>query len=264
MADASIPGALDAELVPETEGFRLQWVQVETAEAGALFQPPSTPTMSNQGWMCEELNDPRLTSVLIRLENLKRARVTIAMVVREFIHRRIAPLQRHSRPMWAYAGTRDPMRIQVLPLSRDVLRELLRRLTGGDPYELPQNGLPLYNFKAPEALIAGMPLFDECGFLPGGDVCPRRASTLRVQTHETLVVPPVQPPRWAVLYRCPLPRLLFWVEPGLVVTTGRRWKSSPPAFKLQPRVAGSPRQATLVSRKRRSPEGDRSSTRGLR
>ncbi|KAE8793796.1 hypothetical protein D1007_31540 [Hordeum vulgare] len=85
----------------------------------------------------------------------------MAMVVQEFIYRRIAPLQRYSLPMWPYAGPRDPMRIQVLPLSLDVLCKLLRQLTGDDPNELPLTGLPLYNFKASEALLAGMPLFDE-------------------------------------------------------------------------------------------------------
>ncbi|KAE8806110.1 hypothetical protein D1007_17712 [Hordeum vulgare] len=42
-AGASVPGALDAELLPKAHGFRRQWVQVKTAEAGVLFQPPLTP-----------------------------------------------------------------------------------------------------------------------------------------------------------------------------------------------------------------------------
>ncbi|KAE8782240.1 hypothetical protein D1007_44416 [Hordeum vulgare] len=36
-ACASVPGVLDAELLPEAEGFRRQWVQVNTAETGVLF-----------------------------------------------------------------------------------------------------------------------------------------------------------------------------------------------------------------------------------
>ncbi|KAE8780395.1 hypothetical protein D1007_46476 [Hordeum vulgare] len=167
MADASVPGALDAGLLPKAGGFRWQWVDVESAEARALFQPPSTHTTPNREWMREELNDHRLMPVLTRLEKLKRVGVTMAMVVREFICWWIAPLQRHFRPMWAYAGPRDPMRIQVLPLSPHVLHEFLHRLTGGNPDKLRQNGLTLYNFKAPEALVAKMPLFDEWGFLPG-------------------------------------------------------------------------------------------------
>ncbi|KAE8792919.1 hypothetical protein D1007_32421 [Hordeum vulgare] len=226
MVDASVPGALDAELLPEAKGFRRQWVHTKIAEARALFQPPPTPATPKLGRKREERNDRQLTPVLIWLEKLKRAGVTMVMVVREFIHRRVAPLQCHSRPMCAYAGTLDPMKIQVLPLSPDVLHELLRRLTGGDPNELPQNGLPLYNFKDAEALITGMPLFDEWGFLPGGDARPWGASTLGVQVHEnsgraappTAEVGGVSPPT---------PWLLLWDGPGLVVTTGQRWKSLP-------------------------------------
>ncbi|KAE8811753.1 hypothetical protein D1007_11559 [Hordeum vulgare] len=160
-ANASVPGALDAELLPKAEGFLQKWVLVKTAEAGVLFQPPLTPATPNWEWRREEINDPGLVPVLTRLGKLKRAGVTMAMVVREFFCRRIAPLQRHSRPMWAYAGRRDAMRIQILPLSSDVLCELLRRLTGDDRDELLQTGLPLDKFKAPGALVAEMPLFED-------------------------------------------------------------------------------------------------------
>ncbi|KAE8812679.1 hypothetical protein D1007_10250 [Hordeum vulgare] len=115
-ADTSVPGALDAELLPEAEGFRRQWVQVETAKTGALFQPLSTPATSNRGWLREEFIDPRLTPVLTRLEKLKREGVTMAMVVREFICRRIAHLQSHSRPIWpTRLSTGDRRGESVLP-----------------------------------------------------------------------------------------------------------------------------------------------------
>ena len=97
--------------------------------------------------------------ILTRLEELKRAGVMMVMVVREFICRRITPLQRDSRPMWTFTGPRDPMRIQVFPHPPDMLRELLRRLTGGNPDELPVNGLPLFQFQASESLVGEMPLF---------------------------------------------------------------------------------------------------------
>ncbi|KAE8811129.1 hypothetical protein D1007_12124 [Hordeum vulgare] len=93
----------------------------------------------------------------------------MAMVVSEFICRRIAPLQRHSRSMWAYTGPSYSMRNLVIPFSPHVLRELLPRLTGGNPDELPPIGMPLYNFKPPGALAMEMPLFDEWGLLPEGE-----------------------------------------------------------------------------------------------
>ncbi|KAE8775727.1 hypothetical protein D1007_51733 [Hordeum vulgare] len=65
-AGTSVMGALDAELLPEAERFWWQWVHVETAEAGVMFQPPLTPATSKKGWMREELNDPWLTPVMTR------------------------------------------------------------------------------------------------------------------------------------------------------------------------------------------------------
>ncbi|KAE8797589.1 hypothetical protein D1007_27244 [Hordeum vulgare] len=141
--DATAPGVLYTELLPKAEGFLRQWVQVEAAEAGALFQPPPTPATPNQGWEREELGKPRLAPVLIRLEKLRRAGVSMAMVMCEFICRWIAPLQRHSHPMWAYTRPSDSMRTQVVPFSPDFLRELLRQLTSDNPDELPPKGVPL-------------------------------------------------------------------------------------------------------------------------
>ncbi|KAE8777450.1 hypothetical protein D1007_49760 [Hordeum vulgare] len=173
IVNASAPGIPCAELLPKVEGFRRMWVQVEAAGAGALFQPPPSAATLNWWWEHEELSDPRLAPVLIQLGKLRHAGVSMAMVVREFICRWIAPLKRHSRPMWGYTGPSNSMRTQVIPFSIDFLRELLCRMTGGNPDELPANGLPLYCFKAPKALTAEMPLFDEWGLLSGGKASPR-------------------------------------------------------------------------------------------
>ncbi|KAE8819225.1 hypothetical protein D1007_02981 [Hordeum vulgare] len=54
---ALAPGALNAVLLPEAEGFWWQWVLVEAAEAGALFLPPSTSATPNKGWTRRELSD---------------------------------------------------------------------------------------------------------------------------------------------------------------------------------------------------------------
>ncbi|KAE8770933.1 hypothetical protein D1007_57241 [Hordeum vulgare] len=226
-ADATVPGALYAELLLEAEGFWRQWVHVEAAEARALFKPPLTPATPNQGWEREELSDPRLTPVLIWLEKLRHAGVTVAMVVHEFICRRIAPLQCHSRPMWAYKGPSDSMRTQVVPFSPDVFRELLCPPTGGNPDELPPNDLLLYSFKAPGALVTEMPLFDEWGLLLEGERRPPEASTLGVQPREK--------PGRAVTSAtrvggAPLPAVpTLALHPlGLVVAIGRWWKAWPP------------------------------------
>ncbi|KAE8792788.1 hypothetical protein D1007_32657 [Hordeum vulgare] len=49
IGNVSAPGIPGVELLPEAKGFRRQWVFVEAARAGALFQPPSSPATPKQG-----------------------------------------------------------------------------------------------------------------------------------------------------------------------------------------------------------------------
>ena len=64
--------------------------------------------------------------------------VTVPMVVKEFVRQRIAPLQRHSRPMWDLAGIEDPMRLQRPSLAAGTLSMVLKLLTGEpEPADLP-------------------------------------------------------------------------------------------------------------------------------
>ena len=58
-----------------------------------------------------DAHKPRLTFVWRRFESLRALDVTAPKVVKEFLQRRIAPLQRHSRRMWDYAGHKDCMRL---------------------------------------------------------------------------------------------------------------------------------------------------------
>ena len=58
--------------------------------------------------------------------------MTVPKVVKEFLLRRIAPLQRHSRQMWAFTERDDRMRLQEEDLTPEVLRTVLLILSG-DP-----------------------------------------------------------------------------------------------------------------------------------
>ena len=75
---------------------------------------------------------PRLAFVWRRFEFLRELGVTAPKVVKEFLLRRIAPLQRHSRRMWAFSGHGDCMRLQEEDLTPEALRKVLLVLTG-DP-----------------------------------------------------------------------------------------------------------------------------------
>ena len=51
-------------------------------------------------------------SVLVgRLKMLRDAGLTGQMVAHDFVQRRIAPLQAHSRPVWMYSGPQERMRL---------------------------------------------------------------------------------------------------------------------------------------------------------
>ena len=67
--------------------------------------------------------------------------MTVPKVVKEFLLRRIAPLQRHSHRMWAFSGREDCMRLQEEDLTPEALRKVLLVLTGDpNPGSIRQGG----------------------------------------------------------------------------------------------------------------------------
>ena len=113
------------------------------------------PAEPSSGWGHAELIDWRLARVWARLAKLREAGVTPLMVAREFIRRRIAPLQCHSRPMWTFTGPKDPMRLQETSLPAMTLGAVLELLTSNPaPAELPAKaGLLLYHCSDTEDFV---------------------------------------------------------------------------------------------------------------
>ena len=54
---------------------------------------------TTNNWMAPGASDPG--------HYMKDRGVTTPMVVKEFVKRRVAPLQRHSRPMWTLLNSQD-------------------------------------------------------------------------------------------------------------------------------------------------------------
>ena len=112
---------------------------------------------------------PRLSFVRFRLKRLRDLGVTAPLVVKEFLGCRIAPLQRHSRPMWALIGDQDRMRLQESGLPADARRTVLEVLAGDpSPGDLSQGGCCLYNCSNRVEFAGQMPPFDEWGLRPIG------------------------------------------------------------------------------------------------
>ena len=115
---ATAGAGIDFELPSSTSEFHTRWVFVDADVLSLLLQVPAGPAVPNSGWGHQRLSSPRLALVWARQRLLKDRGVTAPMVVKEFIKRRVAPLQRHSRPMWTLLNSQDHMRFQEsgLPL----------------------------------------------------------------------------------------------------------------------------------------------------
>ena len=127
---ATAGAGIDFELPSSTSEFRIRWVFVDAGVLSPLLQVPAGPAVPNSGWGHQKLTSPRLAPVWFRLGKLKERGVTAPMVVKEFVKRRVAPLQRHSRPMWTLLSSQDHMRFQESGLPLGTRQTVLKVLTG--------------------------------------------------------------------------------------------------------------------------------------
>ena len=142
---------------------------VDVGVLNPLLQAPVGPAIPNSGWGHQKLTSPCLVPVWLRLKRLKDLDVTAPMVVKEFIRRRVALLQRHSRPMWALLSSQDHMRFQEEGLPLKTRQTVLAVLTGAPlPDDMPRKSCLLYRCENKAAFATSMPSFDEWGLRPIG------------------------------------------------------------------------------------------------
>ena len=147
---------------------------VDAGVLSPLLRLPMGPAVPNSGWSHQKLSSPRLALVWARLRLLKDRGVTAPMVVKEFVKRRVALLQRHSRPMWTLLNSQDHMRFQESGLPLGTRQTVLKVLTGVPlPAEMPGKNCLLYRCKNKDEFAASMPSLDEWGLRPIGLVGPR-------------------------------------------------------------------------------------------
>ena len=95
-------------------------------------------------------------------------------VVKEFLRHRIAPLQRHSRPMWTYTGRQDRMRLQEGDLAPEMLKKVLHVPIGDpSPGSAGHGGALLYLYRNKDDFARQMPHFNKWGLCPANLVGPR-------------------------------------------------------------------------------------------
>ena len=162
---------IDFELPSSASEFRMRWVFVDAGVLNPLLQAPVGPAIPNSSWGHQKLMSPYLAPVWARMRWLKDLGVTAPMVVREFVRRRVAPLNRLSRPMWDLLSRQDNMRFQKEGLPLAARQTVLTVISSVPlPDEMPRKS---YRCENKVMFAANMPSFDEWGLRPVSLVGPR-------------------------------------------------------------------------------------------
>ncbi|KAE8788577.1 hypothetical protein D1007_37400 [Hordeum vulgare] len=98
---------------------------------------PTTWPEQSPEWSHENLTNPTAVPVLEWIATHGDAELTGAMVVKEFLGKRITPLQAHSRPLCEYTVARDVMKLHTASLKSDELSGALTTLLNLDPEDPP-------------------------------------------------------------------------------------------------------------------------------
>ena len=128
--------------------------------------------MFHEGWLRAKLTDPRAMLVLERMtadlkpDNLRTAKLTGAMITKEFMVQRMAPLQARPRPLWKPGDEGDDLRLCPEPLSDEELHSTLRSLVGDDQGCPPDGLVPLYRHPNGAEVVAALLAFGERGLVP--------------------------------------------------------------------------------------------------
>ncbi|KAE8786140.1 hypothetical protein D1007_40043 [Hordeum vulgare] len=105
----------------KVEGCRNHWVFMDAHRESSLLATPLGSPEQTPMWGQNKLTDPRAGPILEQIASLAEARLTGAMIIKEFLGHHIAPLQAHSRPLWKFTDGGDPMRVHVSSLTHDEL-----------------------------------------------------------------------------------------------------------------------------------------------
>ena len=95
------------------------------------------------------------------------ASLTGQMVAEDFVRRRIAPLQKHTKPAWMYSGPADPMRLHCGSHTPDVIASIMGILFTAPDVPVPKSELarPIHQL-TPRKRLAILELMPE--FTPQG------------------------------------------------------------------------------------------------
>ena len=149
---------------------------------------------ADKAWSCAKLTHERVTLVPEQMKselkpgNAKAARITGAMLLREFLALRVAPLQACSRPLWELGDEEDKVRLSSEALSGEELTAALRLLVGDDQ-ENPLNVFtPLFRHNDSALIVASKSTFDGRELVPpvltGAPAVPTPVELSSDESHE--------------------------------------------------------------------------------
>ena len=111
---------------------------------------PTAAPPPNGGWPKAELIDDRASLVLghmmtdLKPGNARAAKVTGAMLLREFLTLRVPPLQTRARPLWELEEEENKTRLRPGDLPGDELDAVLRLIVGDNQEYPPSAFVPLF------------------------------------------------------------------------------------------------------------------------
>ena len=80
-------------MTKKVEEFSQKWLLVDIGATNAFYDVPEAPRMKHDGWSSVGLASQAMSALVGRMKLLRNAGLTGQMVARDFVQRRIAPLQ---------------------------------------------------------------------------------------------------------------------------------------------------------------------------
>ena len=151
----------------EVEGFRSRWFFVDAGEVNAHYEVPDAPPAEQESWASVPLVGAGLVNLAQRLTQVREAGLTGQMVAKDFVARRLAPLQAHGEPMWMLSGREDKMRLNKVDLAPEVVNAIMEILFSSSDIPEPRVDFAraIHRFARTSVLkfVRAMPRFNEWG-----------------------------------------------------------------------------------------------------
>jgi hypothetical protein len=151
----------------KVDDFRQRWFLVDAKTQNSFFDVPEAPPLKNSNWSSATLQSPKIADLVARMKLVRDAGLTGQMVAEDFVRRRIAPLQKHTKPMWMYSGPADAMRLHCSSHLPEVVASIMGILFTAPEVPVPRSELakPLHQI-TPKKRLAILELMPE--FTPQG------------------------------------------------------------------------------------------------